>query len=211
MPTAVANQRRKCIQCGQSKSLTDFPPSGRTITTKAEMTRVDQWKCSICRRENRTRHPRTTGRLRRDILAFSGGRCSYCDRPFAQDEHWHADHVMPRAHGGDHALSNLVAACARCNAGILATFVNLFWLLDSSGARRRSESPFDRVYPALLRSGLSSALTFWDRRRLVRAILEFTTYFQRTNDVPEDSSDIDLRVEHLSVAARGVRPVNCAP
>ena len=40
--------------------------------------------------------------------------CHWCQQTF-DPEHCHADHVIPLSRGGEHSLSNLVIACARCN------------------------------------------------------------------------------------------------
>lgn len=44
-------------------------------------------------------------------IALRGDPCSYCGGPGGC-----ADHVEPLARGGEHAVSNLTAACRRCNA-----------------------------------------------------------------------------------------------
>lgn len=44
------------------------------------------------------------------LLAEYDSRCAYCG------DHWkHIDHVVPLARGGQHTITNLVPACARCN------------------------------------------------------------------------------------------------
>jgi hypothetical protein len=169
------------------------------------MTHLGQWRCVDCRREDRRRHPRTKGSLRVALLAASGGLCSYCDRAFLPGERWHADHVRPRAEGGPHELANLVAACDRCNAGILTRVFGLLWLLDPAHAARRRQERYSRLYAALVKAGVTSASTFWERRRFVRTVLTTTTMFARTSDVPEDPTDIDRRVAHLSELALGTR------
>lgn len=48
---------------------------------------------------------------RRAIFARDGHVCAYCGK--------HAntiDHVIPKAHGGQHTWTNIVAACGDCNA-----------------------------------------------------------------------------------------------
>ena len=47
---------------------------------------------------------------RRALFARDGGRCVYCGAPAAT-----IDHVVPRSRGGEHAWTNVVSACHRCN------------------------------------------------------------------------------------------------
>lgn len=49
--------------------------------------------------------------LRRAILTRDNHQCQYCGKPATS-----VDHKIPRAQGGSHAASNLVAACRTCNA-----------------------------------------------------------------------------------------------
>jgi 5-methylcytosine-specific restriction endonuclease McrA len=53
--------------------------------------------------------PFTAAELKKHLARF-GNKCAYCRGP--QE---HVDHVVPLVRGGDHALWNLAAACARCN------------------------------------------------------------------------------------------------
>lgn len=210
MPTPIAKRRRTCLQCRRSRPLTDYPPSGQRLRSRVEMTHTDQWLCSACRRQARIRHPNTSKRLRRELLAASRGRCSYCDRPFAPDERWHADHVLPRARGGAHVLANMVAACSRCNAGILAAVVPFIARLRKAGATSEAGQPTDKVSRAIIRAGVESVDTFWERRRLVRAALD-TGWWTYVNDVAPYPHDIVERVAHLSSEARGIAPAASDP
>lgn len=49
-------------------------------------------------------------RLRAAVLARDNYTCVYCGR-----EATDADHILPKAKGGEDALYNLVAACSDCN------------------------------------------------------------------------------------------------
>lgn len=50
------------------------------------------------------------------ILERDHFRCIYCGAtPFNDEIKLHVDHVIPRSHGGDDRVSNLVTACERCN------------------------------------------------------------------------------------------------
>lgn len=55
-------------------------------------------------------------RLRFEVLKRDGHRCRYCGAT-AEDAKLTVDHVMPIALGGNDEPSNLVTACAPCNAG----------------------------------------------------------------------------------------------
>ncbi len=48
---------------------------------------------------------------RRAVFARDGWVCQYCGRAAEN-----VDHVIPRSKGGEHAWSNVVAACRRCNS-----------------------------------------------------------------------------------------------
>jgi len=50
---------------------------------------------------------------RRVVLAKTGGRCHICGGPICGK--WAADHVFPRAQGGEHAVGNYLPAHAICN------------------------------------------------------------------------------------------------
>jgi hypothetical protein len=54
--------------------------------------------------------------LRFLVLQRDGFRCRYCGRT-ADEVKLHADHVVPRAKGGQDTFDNLVAACSDCNLG----------------------------------------------------------------------------------------------
>lgn len=61
-----------------------------------------------------------TKRLRMEILRRDSHTCRYCGAT-APDVKLTIDHVIPVALGGDDLPSNLVAACADCNAGKSST------------------------------------------------------------------------------------------
>ncbi|AFV50663.1 HNH endonuclease [Pseudomonas phage AF] len=50
------------------------------------------------------------------VLAFkqSGGLCGYCGEELTE-RNLTIDHKVPRCHGGDHSLENLIACCRWCN------------------------------------------------------------------------------------------------
>jgi len=51
--------------------------------------------------------------MRKRVRAKTAGRCHVCGGPLGPK--WHADHVLPRARGGDHASDNYLPACYTCN------------------------------------------------------------------------------------------------
>lgn len=53
-------------------------------------------------------------RQRLKVWRKSGGACWYCGAPLSAQE-MTLDHVQAKARGGDGRVSNLVAACKRCN------------------------------------------------------------------------------------------------
>lgn len=52
-------------------------------------------------------------RRRLRIFEKTGGRCWHCGCVLGFD--WHADHLMPRAHGGGNELANMAPSCPGCN------------------------------------------------------------------------------------------------
>src|SRR4051812_21717334 len=57
---------------------------------------------------------RTLSRPKRDeIHAKTAGHCHICGG--ALGSKWAADHVVPHAAGGDHAVANYLPACSVCN------------------------------------------------------------------------------------------------
>lgn len=50
------------------------------------------------------------------VLAFqqAGGKCGYCGEDL-NERNLTIDHKVPRCHGGDHSLGNLIACCRWCN------------------------------------------------------------------------------------------------
>lgn len=45
------------------------------------------------------------------VLRRDRGTCAYCGGPATT-----VDHIVPKAHGGDDSLVNLIAACRSCNS-----------------------------------------------------------------------------------------------
>jgi len=66
-------------------------------------------------RRSRTRKVKLETILKEDIdrlFAEFGNTCAYC----GSSQKLTLDHIYPISRGGDHALSNLVPACVRCNS-----------------------------------------------------------------------------------------------
>jgi len=61
-----------------------------------------------------------TKRIRFEVMRRDGHRCHYCGAT-ATDARLTIDHVLPTALGGSDDASNLVTACADCNAGKTST------------------------------------------------------------------------------------------
>ncbi len=53
--------------------------------------------------------------LRHYILHRDNWQCRYCDKPSTEKNQLELDHVVPVSRGGPSVVSNLVAACHRCN------------------------------------------------------------------------------------------------
>lgn len=53
-------------------------------------------------------------RLRREVFARDGFRCTYCE---SEARPLHCDHRMPWSRGGATTLANLTTACQPCNNG----------------------------------------------------------------------------------------------
>jgi len=56
-----------------------------------------------------------TARRRRALLRRDGDRCCYCKSQFSDTNPPTIEHVIPRANGGENALTNLRLACGECN------------------------------------------------------------------------------------------------
>jgi 5-methylcytosine-specific restriction endonuclease McrA len=61
-----------------------------------------------------TRPHSLSAKTRKLIRAKTGGRCHVCGGPLGPK--WAADHVRPRARGGQDAAENYLPACNSCNA-----------------------------------------------------------------------------------------------
>jgi 5-methylcytosine-specific restriction endonuclease McrA len=48
----------------------------------------------------------------REILAYFGGRCAYCQKQGRMTQ----DHIVPISRGGGHTAANVVPACGSCNS-----------------------------------------------------------------------------------------------
>jgi len=59
-------------------------------------------------------------RLRFEIFKRDGFRCTYCGAT-PVDSELHADHVVPKALGGQDTPENLTTSCADCNSGKAST------------------------------------------------------------------------------------------
>lgn len=63
------------------------------------------------RRSIRTKtYQRNWAGMRNAALVLADGKCQYCGKPART-----GDHVLPASRGGPNLISNIVAACARCN------------------------------------------------------------------------------------------------
>lgn len=68
---------------------------------------------SIIRLERMIKRPRIRVKLnKREVLRRDYYTCQYCGQ---RGSNLTIDHVIPRSQGGEHAWSNLVAACPACN------------------------------------------------------------------------------------------------
>ncbi|ENI0651901.1 HNH endonuclease [Salmonella enterica] len=48
------------------------------------------------------------------VLNKTNGRCAYCGAVLSNDS-FTIDHVIPKHHGGNNAIENLLASCRMCN------------------------------------------------------------------------------------------------
>jgi 5-methylcytosine-specific restriction endonuclease McrA len=96
---------------------------GLLFTGKAEMlangrgyvhtVRLSIARPSVIRLDRMIRRPRPKVRLtKRELFRRDNFTCQYCGQRSARLT---IDHVVPRYRGGEHAWSNLVAACPTCN------------------------------------------------------------------------------------------------
>lgn len=53
--------------------------------------------------------------IKSEVLALSDYKCFYCGAPFTQENPPTMDHVVSVHKGGKNQVSNLVAACQKCN------------------------------------------------------------------------------------------------
>ncbi len=100
------------------------------------------------------RLPRQEVKLnRRNLYARDGNHCQYCGKTFPTRE-LTIDHVVPRVMGGNHAWTNLVCACVRCNArkgGRTPAQANM-WLIRKPVKPRRNPAITLRLGEARYRS-----------------------------------------------------------
>jgi 5-methylcytosine-specific restriction endonuclease McrA len=81
---------------------------------------------------------RFTLKQRLAVLWAAGGDnavCAICGEPLP--EHWHADHRVPWAHGGETLASNGDVTCARCNLQKGARYVRPSSLATTRSSSRR--------------------------------------------------------------------------
>lgn len=52
----------------------------------------------------------------REVFEKTNGRCWYCGTTHRPFDNWQIEHQNPRIRGGSDHISNLVVACATCNA-----------------------------------------------------------------------------------------------
>ena len=125
--TTKTEKMRVCRLCGEEKPLDKFEKDkrvkgGRTSRCKACKAALnDRARTLYSRLKHRAKQDGqplevTLKELRGLFQAFDG-KCIYCgaDEEETGKPH-HADHVVPVSEGGRHHISNLVIACASCNA-----------------------------------------------------------------------------------------------
>ena len=95
-----------CRACG-----VDFKPN-----------HVAERYCSYTCKTSPERYGYAVKSTRFRILTRDGFRCIYCGLTAPEDAAaLHVDHIVPEASGGAYAPTNLVTACADCNAGKSST------------------------------------------------------------------------------------------
>ena len=122
---------RRCIFCGEIKSLVDSFPKNGTLPDGSTAYRLDCKTCyNIRRHENRNKKvhsdfvggqkrrgdaPTLTHQEWKEILIFFGGECVYCGCTPKRGQRLTKDHLLAMAKGGKTTQGNIVCACSTCN------------------------------------------------------------------------------------------------
>lgn len=128
----IGDSERRCVFCGEVKSITDFPKNG----CNPDGTTAYRLDCKVCynirRKENKTkkRHsdfiggqkrrgeaaPRLSHQEWKEVMIFFGGACAYCGCTPRRNQTLTRDHLEPVSNGGTTTQDNIVPACASCNS-----------------------------------------------------------------------------------------------
>ena len=124
------DSERRCVFCGEVKSITDFPKNGRN----PDGTTAYRLDCKVCynirRKETKKRHsdfiggqkrrgeaaPRLSHQEWKEAVIFFGGACAYCGGTPRRNQRLTRDHLEPVSNGGTTTQDNIVPACASCNS-----------------------------------------------------------------------------------------------
>jgi 5-methylcytosine-specific restriction endonuclease McrA len=128
----ISDSERRCVFCGEVKSLTDFPKNG----TNPDGTTAYRLDCKVCynirRKENKAKkyhsdfiggqkrrgeaEPRLSHQEWKEVMLFFGGACAYCGCTPRRSQRLTRDHLEPVSNGGTTTQDNIVPACASCNS-----------------------------------------------------------------------------------------------
>lgn len=117
-------------------------------------------------------------RTRYEVLRRDNFSCRYCGAS-APDVKLHVDHVTPVALGGSDDPSNLVAACADCNAGKSSVAPNAELVDDV----RRDALRWAKAVTVAARL---AAEAIEDRRAIIQAVRENAGYWNRPMAMPNN-------------------------
>lgn len=108
-PLRVISTKRAVVMVVEDKAIIEVAGEGefRSPSTTIPVPAVVRLK-SYVRVPYRAYKPLTN----KAVLARDQYECAYCDKRKADT----VDHVIPRSRGGEHAWTNVVAACRKCNA-----------------------------------------------------------------------------------------------
>ena len=128
----IGDSERRCVFCGEVKSITDFPKNGRN----PDGTTAYRLDCKVCynirRKENKTkkRHsdfiggqkrrgeaePRLSHQEWKEAVIFFKGACAYCGGTPRKNQRLTRDHLEPISIGGLTTQANIIPACSSCNS-----------------------------------------------------------------------------------------------
>ena len=109
-------------------------------TTAGATTRFGQ-KDGAPKAERRTQEGTDRAKLRAKVLEKAGGHCVHCKVELG--DVWEIDHFIPRAKGGRHIFSNLVASCRPCNQDKSDTLPDDWSAPSRSPTQRQGEDQSD--------------------------------------------------------------------